>query len=104
MWLRRSASCASINLSDLTGASTTYGRKPSDPPTHAIPACCYSSTQQAKRQDMVDRFNRATPAQSFIFLLSAKSGGAGLNLIGASRLIMLDCDWCVGLVLLYRDA
>lgn len=42
---------------------------------------------------MVDRFNRATQAQSFIFLLSSKSGGAGLNLIGASRLIMLDCDW-----------
>ena len=27
------------------------------------------------------------------FLLSAKSGGAGINLIGASRLVLFDLDW-----------
>lgn len=58
-----------------------------------LPRLTHSSTAQAKRQDMVDRFNRASQTQSFVFLLSSKSGGAGLNLIGASRLIMLDCDW-----------
>ncbi|CDZ96591.1 dna repair and recombination protein rad54b [Phaffia rhodozyma] len=51
------------------------------------------SVPQGRRQEMVDKFNRGTQAQSFIFLLSSKSGGAGLNLIGASRLIMFDCDW-----------
>jgi hypothetical protein len=39
------------------------------------------------------RFNKGPQADRFIFLLSSKSGGAGLNLIGASRLIMFDCDW-----------
>ncbi|KAG0342050.1 helicase [Podila humilis] len=50
------------------------------------------ATPAAKRQDFVDKFNAPT-CQKFVFLLSAKSGGAGLNLIGASRLIMFDIDW-----------
>jgi SNF2 family DNA or RNA helicase len=28
-----------------------------------------------------------------VFLLSAKAGGVGLNLIGASRLCLIDSDW-----------
>ena len=28
-----------------------------------------------------------------MFLLSSKAGGVGLNLIGASRLILFDIDW-----------
>lgn len=28
-----------------------------------------------------------------VFLLSTKAGGAGLNIIGASRLILFDSDW-----------
>ncbi|TKA50418.1 hypothetical protein B0A55_12889, partial [Friedmanniomyces simplex] len=33
------------------------------------------STPPAKRQDLVDRFNRSPPSNSFVFLLSAKAGG-----------------------------
>ena len=51
------------------------------------------STPAAKRQALVDKFNRADPSAAFAFLLSAKSGGEGLNLIGASRLILFDIDW-----------
>jgi DNA repair and recombination protein RAD54B len=51
------------------------------------------STPTSKRQDLVNRFNRSTKSNSFIFLLSAKAGGVGLNLIGASRLILFDIDW-----------
>jgi DNA repair and recombination protein RAD54B len=51
------------------------------------------STPAAKRQDLVDTFNRTPASKSFAFLLSAKSGGAGINLIGASRLILFDVDW-----------
>jgi DNA repair and recombination RAD54-like protein len=37
-----------------------------------------------KRQKLVDRFN--DPAgQDFVFLLSSKAGGCGINLIGANR-------------------
>ncbi|EXJ87467.1 DNA repair and recombination protein RAD54B [Capronia epimyces CBS 606.96] len=46
-----------------------------------------------KRQPLVDQFNQSTSAQSFAFLLSAKAGGVGLNLIGASRLVLFDVDW-----------
>ncbi len=28
-----------------------------------------------------------------VFLLSTKAGGVGLNLIGASRLVLFDIDW-----------
>ncbi|KAF2858677.1 hypothetical protein K470DRAFT_250840 [Piedraia hortae CBS 480.64] len=51
------------------------------------------STPAAKRQELVDRFNRSSPEDAFVFLLSAKAGGFGLNLIGASRLILYDLDW-----------
>lgn len=51
------------------------------------------STPSAKRQELVDDFNRTPASQCFAFLLSAKSGGVGLNLIGASRLVLFDVDW-----------
>jgi SNF2 family DNA or RNA helicase len=28
-----------------------------------------------------------------VFLLSTRAGGAGLNLVGASHLVLFDCDW-----------
>lgn len=34
---------------------------------------------------------RTPPAQ--VFLLSTRAGGAGLNLVGASHLVLFDCDW-----------
>ena len=51
------------------------------------------STPSTKRQELVDTFNRTPASESFAFLLSAKSGGFGLNLIGASRLVLFDVDW-----------
>lgn len=42
-----------------------------------------------KRQKLVDRFNDPEGAE-FVFLLSSKAGGCGLNLIGANRLILFD--------------
>ncbi|KAF9364875.1 helicase [Mortierella sp. NVP85] len=79
------------------------------------------STPTQKRQEYVDKFNEPScrkckslaitygcPARGdnvcrfltqgmdldvVVFLLSAKSGGVGLNLIGASRLVMFDIDW-----------
>ncbi|KAK3815724.1 MAG: SNF2 family N-terminal domain-containing protein [Linnemannia elongata] len=50
------------------------------------------STPAQKRQELVDKFNSPS-CQQFVFLLSSKSGGVGLNLIGASRLIMFDIEW-----------
>ncbi|KAG0046947.1 DNA-dependent ATPase protein rad54 [Gryganskiella cystojenkinii] len=45
-----------------------------------------------KRQKLVDRFNNPE-GHEFVFLLSSKAGGCGLNLIGANRLILFDPDW-----------
>lgn len=46
----------------------------------------------AKRQKLVDTFNDPD-SEEFIFLLSSKAGGCGINLIGANRLILFDPDW-----------
>ncbi|XP_073258771.1 DNA repair and recombination protein RAD54B-like [Porites lutea] len=49
-------------------------------------------TPTSKRQSLVDRFNDKH-CKIFVFLLSSKAGGVGLNLIGASKLILFDIDW-----------
>ena len=47
------------------------------------------------RQQMVDKFNAPNTEadRNFVFLLSAKAGGCGLNLIGCNKMILLDPDW-----------
>jgi DNA repair and recombination protein RAD54B len=50
------------------------------------------STPVRLRTDLVKRFNSASCSSS-VFLLSARAGGVGLNLIGANRLILFDPDW-----------
>lgn len=50
------------------------------------------STPTAKRQQYVDYFNKESHPNR-VFLLSSKSGGCGLNLIGASRIVLFDIDW-----------
>lgn len=50
------------------------------------------STPLAGRQRLVDEFNSEF-SSTFAFLLSSKAGGCGLNLIGASHIILYDIDW-----------
>ena len=45
-----------------------------------------------KRAKLVAQFNDPD-SSDFVFMLSSKAGGCGLNLIGANRLIMFDPDW-----------
>ncbi|KAM5266405.1 DNA repair and recombination protein RAD54-like isoform 4-T5 [Hipposideros larvatus] len=45
-----------------------------------------------KRAKVVERFNSPL-SPDFVFMLSSKAGGCGLNLIGANRLVMFDPDW-----------
>ncbi|ULT93077.1 hypothetical protein L3Y34_002927 [Caenorhabditis briggsae] len=49
-------------------------------------------TQVQDRQKLVRNFNDQRDPSN-IFLLSTKAGGVGLNLIGASRLVLFDSDW-----------
>uniref|UniRef100_A0A8D9ERB0 DNA repair and recombination protein RAD54-like n=1 Tax=Cacopsylla melanoneura TaxID=428564 RepID=A0A8D9ERB0_9HEMI len=50
------------------------------------------STNVNNRKSIVDQFNDAK-SPHFVLLLSARAGGVGLNLIGASRLVLYDSDW-----------
>ena len=50
------------------------------------------STDVAQRQSLVNAFNaRLTPKR--LFLLSARAGGVGLNITGASRVVMVEPAW-----------
>jgi chromodomain-helicase-DNA-binding protein 4 len=46
----------------------------------------------AQRQVRIDRFN-APGSHAFVFLLSTRAGGMGINLATADRVIFYDSDW-----------
>ena len=49
------------------------------------------STGVDQRQRMMDRFN--SDPKIFCFILSTRSGGLGINLIGADTVVFYDTDW-----------
>lgn len=49
------------------------------------------STQPEERQTLMQRFN--TNSKYFLFILSTRSGGVGINLVGADTVIFYDSDW-----------
>ena len=49
------------------------------------------TTAVRQRQVLVDAFN--APDGPFIFLLTTRVGGVGVNLTGADRVIIVDPDW-----------
>lgn len=53
------------------------------------------STPSDQRTALVARFNARDSASPFIFLLSAQAGGAGINLIGANRLVLMQVMTCL---------
>lgn len=44
------------------------------------------------RQEAIDRFNKPG-AEQFVFLLSTRAGGLGINLATADTVIIYDSDW-----------
>ncbi|KAM3836498.1 DNA excision repair protein ERCC-6 isoform 1-T3 [Vipera latastei] len=49
------------------------------------------TTTVASRQPLISRFNE--DASTFVFLLTTRVGGLGINLTGADRVIIYDPDW-----------
>ncbi|XP_009759618.1 protein PHOTOPERIOD-INDEPENDENT EARLY FLOWERING 1 isoform X1 [Nicotiana sylvestris] len=49
------------------------------------------STLPEQRQTLMQRFN--TNPKIFLFILSTRSGGVGINLVGADTVIFYDSDW-----------
>jgi len=50
------------------------------------------SVQGNTRQAAIDRFSRPD-SKSFVFLLSTRAGGVGINLTAADTVIIFDSDW-----------
>ncbi|KAK0404911.1 hypothetical protein QR680_017694 [Steinernema hermaphroditum] len=48
-------------------------------------------TNVAVRQALVEKFN--TDPEQFVFLLTTRVGGLGVNLTGANRIVIFDPDW-----------
>ena len=62
------------------------------PASSAGPAwCCTADTPVAKRQELVEQFQRDDGPPFFV--LSLKAGGTGLNLTAASHVIHFDRWW-----------
>lgn len=49
------------------------------------------ATKVEQRQVLMERFNQDTSI--FVFILSTRSGGLGVNLTGADTVIFYDSDW-----------
>ncbi|XP_071876170.1 lymphoid-specific helicase isoform X2 [Bombus fervidus] len=49
------------------------------------------STKLVDRKENIHNFN--TNPEIFLFLISTRAGGIGLNLVGADTVIIYDCDW-----------
>eukprot|EP00299_Pterocystis_sp_00344_P020043 c9878_g2_i1.p1 GENE.c9878_g2_i1~~c9878_g2_i1.p1 ORF type:complete len:119 (-),score=23.89 c9878_g2_i1:390-746(-) len=49
------------------------------------------TTTQEERVNQMDTFNQSPDV--FIFLLSTKAGGVGVNLVSADTVIFYDSDW-----------
>lgn len=49
------------------------------------------ATRVDRRQQMMEWFN--TDPKVFLFILSTRAGGLGINLVGADTVIFYDSDW-----------
>ena len=48
------------------------------------------TTAVGSRQGLIEKFNTG---DTFVFLLTTKVGGLGVNLTGANRVVIFDPDW-----------
>jgi len=75
----------------------SYSTRMLDILQNMIIRCGYShdrldgSTSQKQRQDRVDHFNHSDSC--FVFLVSTRAGGLGLNLTGANKVVVFDPHW-----------
>jgi len=51
------------------------------------------SVAGGKRQACIDRFQNGGSADAFLFLLSTRAGGVGINLTAADTVVLFDSDW-----------
>ena len=50
-------------------------------------------TEQSERTRLINEFNSSTNQDPFLFLMTTKAGGVGVNLTSADSVILYDSDW-----------
>ncbi len=50
------------------------------------------STDMQERDDQIEEFNNPD-SKKFVFLLSTRAGGLGINLTSSDTVILYDSDW-----------
>lgn len=55
------------------------------------------------RDASIDAFNRPG-SENFVFLLSTRAGGLGINLATADVVILYDSDWYISLIKIFASA
>lgn len=51
------------------------------------------TTAMGQRHKLVEHFNSSSHSTCFVFLLTTRVGGVGVNLTGANRVLIYDPDW-----------
>jgi hypothetical protein len=88
-WVRRTIADIEVATDITAGAARRSKRSAKISSTPSIARRKTSSVRHA----VACLRHRLQACRTVVFLLSSKSGGTGLNLIGASRLILFDSDW-----------
>lgn len=74
---------------EMPAAQSTQGREPF--PSHTTVTDSFNMHAIFVGQALIDRFNN--DESIFIMLLTTRTGGVGVNLTGADRVILFDPDW-----------
>ena len=59
---------------------------------HSVSHCLFTSCPPDSAQNYIDDYN-SPQSEKFVFMLSTRAGGLGINLASADTVVLFDSDW-----------